>query len=190
MICFVSDVVLICLCQMSYWYVCVRCRNNMFCVRCGRTLNTDGQHMWRWTGFNAGLDLIVTYDSYKLTLKRSNLPDHEALTSTHKNRHIAYRYLCSVVHRKALQSTWPRGAHLNTQEQAHCLQVFVLCSLPVKRCNLPDHEALTSTHKNRHIAYRYLCSVVYPWSAAIYLTTRRSPQHTRTGTLPTGICAL
>jgi hypothetical protein len=77
----------------------------MFCVRCGRTLNTDGQHMWRWTGFNAGLDLIVTYDSYKLTLKRSNLPDHEALTSTHKNRHIAYRYLCSVVHRKALLST-------------------------------------------------------------------------------------
>ena len=29
----------------------------------------SGQHMWRWTGFNSGLDLIVTYDSFKLTLK-------------------------------------------------------------------------------------------------------------------------
>lgn len=66
---------------------------NRECLRCGRTLNSDGQHMWRWTGFNAGLDLIVTYDNYKLTLKRSNLPDHEALVSTHRNRHIAYRVM-------------------------------------------------------------------------------------------------
>jgi len=64
---------------------------NRECLRCGRTLNTDGQHMWRWTGFNSGLDLIVTYDSYKLTLKRNNASDHEALTSNHKKRHIVYR---------------------------------------------------------------------------------------------------
>ena len=28
------------------------------------------QHMWRWTGFNMGLDLIVTYDNGNLSLKR------------------------------------------------------------------------------------------------------------------------
>ena len=32
--------------------------------------------MWRWTGFNSGLDLIVTYDSFKLTLKVT-LDDNE-----------------------------------------------------------------------------------------------------------------
>ena len=65
--------------------------------RCGRTLNTDGQHMWRWTGFNSGLDLIVTYDSFRLTLKRNLASDHEALTSTHKKRHVAYRVtVCSM----------------------------------------------------------------------------------------------
>jgi len=64
---------------------------NRECLRCGRTLNTDGQHMWRWTGFNSGLDLIVTYDSFRLTLKRNIAVDHEALTSTHKKRHVAYR---------------------------------------------------------------------------------------------------
>jgi len=61
------------------------------CLRCGRTLNTDGQHVWRWTGFNSGLDLIVTYDNYKLTLKRNIVSDHEALTATHKKRHVSYR---------------------------------------------------------------------------------------------------
>jgi len=64
---------------------------NRECLRCGRTLNTDGQHMWRWTGFNSGLDLIVTYDSFRLTLKRNIAVDHEALTSTHKKRHVSYR---------------------------------------------------------------------------------------------------
>ena len=39
------------------------------CLRCGQTLNTDGQHIWRWTGFNSGLDLIITYDNYRLTMK-------------------------------------------------------------------------------------------------------------------------
>ena len=42
------------------------------CLRCGRTLNTDGQHIWRWTGFNSGLDLIITYDNYRLTMKVTN----------------------------------------------------------------------------------------------------------------------
>ena len=77
-------------------------------MRCGRTLNTDGQHIWRWTGFNSGLDLIITYDNYRLTMKVSGIftqnvgiyryyfqrnlaVDHEALTSTHKKRHVAYR---------------------------------------------------------------------------------------------------
>jgi len=64
---------------------------NRECLRCGRTLNTDGQHIWRWTGFNSGLDLIITYDNYRLTMKRNIAVDHEALTSTHKKRHVAYR---------------------------------------------------------------------------------------------------
>ena len=56
--------------------------------------------MWRWTGFNSGLDLIVTYDSFRLTLKRNIATDHEALTSTHKKRHVSYRYMlsCQVYH--------------------------------------------------------------------------------------------
>merc|ERR1719383_819631 len=59
--------------------------------RCGRILTVDGQHMWRWTGFNSGLDLIITYDHYRLSLKRNCLTEHEALLSNHSSRNIAYR---------------------------------------------------------------------------------------------------
>ena len=76
------------------------------CLRCGRTLNNSGQqHMWRWTGFNMGLDLIVTYDNGNLSLKRnlnsgsgasgsgtvSTNGEHEALLSNHKKRHVYFR---------------------------------------------------------------------------------------------------
>jgi len=74
------------------------------CLRCGRTLNVEGQqHMWRWTGFGMGLDLIVTYNLGYISLKR-NLGisassaggggaggEHEALLSNHKKRHVYYR---------------------------------------------------------------------------------------------------
>ncbi|XP_023346472.1 germ cell-less protein-like 1 isoform X2 [Eurytemora carolleeae] len=64
---------------------------NRECYRCGRILQVDGQHMWRWTGFNSGMDLIITYENYRLTLKRSGLSDHEALLSNHGSRNISYR---------------------------------------------------------------------------------------------------
>jgi hypothetical protein len=51
--------------------------------------------MWRWTGFNMGVDLIVTFDNWNLSLKRSlsstGSNEHEALLSNHKKRHISYR---------------------------------------------------------------------------------------------------
>ena len=55
--------------------------------------------MWRWTGFNMGLDLIITFDDYTISLKRSLTAsgnvEHEALLSNHKKRHIFYR-VCVV----------------------------------------------------------------------------------------------
>ena len=46
-------------------------------------------------GFNMGLDLIITFDNYTVSLKRSLASqghvEHEALLSNHKKRHIFYR---------------------------------------------------------------------------------------------------
>jgi BTB/POZ domain-containing protein 13 len=54
----------------------------------------DVKHIWRWTGFNMGLDLIVDYNNFSLTLKR-NMPgiynEHHAMIATHPKRKILYR---------------------------------------------------------------------------------------------------
>jgi len=64
---------------------------NKECYRCGRMLALEGQHMWRWTGFNAGLDLIITYVGHRISLQRNTLTDHAALISNHQTRIITYR---------------------------------------------------------------------------------------------------
>ena len=51
--------------------------------------------MWRWTGFNMGLDLIITFDNWNLSVKRSlhssGSTEHEALLSNHARRHFNYK---------------------------------------------------------------------------------------------------
>ncbi len=53
--------------------------------------------MWRWTGFNMGLDLIITYDNGNLSVKRSLQPsgstEHDALLSNHPKRHFNYKVI-------------------------------------------------------------------------------------------------
>lgn len=77
-------------------------------VRCGRTLHASGAgqtHMWRWTGFNLGLDLIVTLDAkLNLTLKRNHVSalspgggEHEALLDVRKWRRVAYKVSAACV---------------------------------------------------------------------------------------------
>ncbi|KAI8521895.1 Germ cell-less protein-like 1 [Branchiostoma belcheri] len=44
---------------------------NRHCMRCGRKLPKDGEYCWRWTGFNYGLDLLVTYTNGLLFLRRN-----------------------------------------------------------------------------------------------------------------------
>ncbi|NXO67874.1 GMCL1 protein, partial [Phainopepla nitens] len=42
-------------------------------MRCGRKLAKDGDYCWRWTGFNFGLDLLVTYPNRYIIFKRNTL---------------------------------------------------------------------------------------------------------------------
>ena len=65
--------------------------------------------MWRWTGFHMGLDLIVSFDNFTLTLKRnqsgSSANEHEALLSNNKKRIVMYRVT---------------AASTNEQKQVNC----------------------------------------------------------------------
>uniref|UniRef100_A0A672NC52 Germ cell-less, spermatogenesis associated n=1 Tax=Sinocyclocheilus grahami TaxID=75366 RepID=A0A672NC52_SINGR len=42
-------------------------------MRCGRKLTKDGDYCWRWTGFNYGFDLLVTYTNRFIIFKRNTL---------------------------------------------------------------------------------------------------------------------
>ena len=63
-------------------------------LRCGRTLNlrssSQQQHMWRWTGFHMGMDLVITYDNHVITIKRNHSSDHEAVLASTKKRHFLF----------------------------------------------------------------------------------------------------
>ncbi|ELU13473.1 hypothetical protein CAPTEDRAFT_183544 [Capitella teleta] len=42
-------------------------------MRCGRVLDKDGQYCWRWTGYNFGVDLLVSFNSRLIFFKRNTL---------------------------------------------------------------------------------------------------------------------
>ncbi|NXJ11757.1 GMCL1 protein, partial [Odontophorus gujanensis] len=42
-------------------------------MRCGRKLAQDGDYCWRWTGFNFGFDLLITYTNRYIIFKRNTL---------------------------------------------------------------------------------------------------------------------
>lgn len=88
-------------------------------LRCGRILTTNEKHMWRWTGFHYGLDLIMIADENSLSVKRNHRPEFEQLLSLQGVRHIIIRVSvyalneqkqitftqCSGIHRLALHKS-------------------------------------------------------------------------------------
>ncbi|CAL4238198.1 unnamed protein product, partial [Meganyctiphanes norvegica] len=61
------------------------------CTRCGRVLGNSGQHIWRWTGYNFGLDMVMTHDGSSLRLKRNHRTENVANLSHPSKRNIMYR---------------------------------------------------------------------------------------------------
>ncbi|GAB6024233.1 hypothetical protein CHUAL_008928 [Chamberlinius hualienensis] len=73
---------------------------NAVCFRCGRVIYTDRKHMWRWTGYNFGLDLVLSYERRCLNLKRNertNVSDHFNATHNHLRRNLMFRFTVASV---------------------------------------------------------------------------------------------
>ncbi|XP_063301653.1 germ cell-less protein-like 1 [Pelobates fuscus] len=61
-------------------------------MRCGRKLAKDGDYCWRWTGFNFGFDLLVTYTNRYIVFKRNTLVQPcSGSVSLQPQRNIAFR---------------------------------------------------------------------------------------------------
>lgn len=73
---------------------------NRDCLRCGRVLQADIQHSWRWTGFNFGFDIVITYKDGCFKLRRFQTSETESpgfqtnaqiIALRAKKRHLMYR---------------------------------------------------------------------------------------------------
>lgn len=83
--------------KCSWILSCYRAANvpeeafNRLCTRSGRVLSTNTQLSWRWTGYNFGLDLIMTHDNFMLKLRRNNRTESYTTINHHSKRQLMYR---------------------------------------------------------------------------------------------------
>lgn len=102
---------------------------NTICLRCGRTLSTDAHHVWRWTGYNFGLDLIVTYYRRIIKFKRNHRTDgdFQSSVSQQPRRYIMYKLtIASVDEQKQVTHSLSSGLQtvsLGRNEEVRVMQV-------------------------------------------------------------------
>lgn len=104
-------------------------------LRCGRTLTCKEKHMWRWTGFHYGLDLIMIADERTLAVKRNHRPEFEQLLSLQTIRHIIIRVtVYSLNQQKQIVYTQTSGIQrltLNKSEEVVLLNFPPEISFPL-----------------------------------------------------------
>ncbi|KAJ8675027.1 hypothetical protein QAD02_010813 [Eretmocerus hayati] len=61
------------------------------CFRCARCVDKAGEHVWRWTAFHFGLDLVVSLDSTTLRIKRYNRTETEHIKANHSKHNVIIR---------------------------------------------------------------------------------------------------
>uniref|UniRef100_A0A8W7PHM7 BTB domain-containing protein n=1 Tax=Anopheles coluzzii TaxID=1518534 RepID=A0A8W7PHM7_ANOCL len=72
----------------------IACEDRVFlesCIRCGRILNENVLHKWRWTGFHFGLDLLLSSDTRSLRIRRHHRTENERLLSLRVARQFLVR---------------------------------------------------------------------------------------------------
>uniref|UniRef100_A0A665UZ37 BTB domain-containing protein n=1 Tax=Echeneis naucrates TaxID=173247 RepID=A0A665UZ37_ECHNA len=105
-------------------------------MRCGRKLTKDGDYCWRWTGFNFGFDLLVTYTNRFIVFKRNTLSQPcGGAVSLQLRRHLAYRLrLASFDSRGKLVCSRSTGYQLLTLEKD---QEYVVMNLDSRLLSFP-----------------------------------------------------
>ena len=77
-------------------------------LRCGRILKKDGPYCWRWTGYNYGVDLLVSFSSRLLIFKRNTMSQScHGSVSLQTKRHVHYKLTVSTFN-KLGQTTYHR----------------------------------------------------------------------------------
>ena len=109
--------------------------------------------MWRWTGFNMGLDLIVTYDNGNLSLKRYVI--------------IIPMSVIRKIHGKVIDNSGGGPWVVICENPKICVEIKKLKTRIFRNLTSGssatgggavsangEHEALLSNHKKRHVYFR------------------------------------
>ncbi|XP_044000080.1 germ cell-less protein-like 1 isoform X2 [Gambusia affinis] len=122
-------------------------------MRCGRKLNKDGDYCWRWTGFNFGFDLLVTYTNRFIVFKRNTLSQPcGGAVSLQSRRHLAYRLrLASFDSRGKLVCSRSTGYQLLTLEKD---QEYVVMNLDSRLLSFPLYVCCNFLYTSPHSDHR------------------------------------
>ncbi|TKS84540.1 Germ cell-less protein-like 1 [Collichthys lucidus] len=118
-------------------------------MRCGRKLTKDGDYCWRWTGFNFGFDLLVTYTNRFIVFKRNTLSQPcGGAVSLQPRRHLAYRLrLASFDSRGKLVCSRSTGYQLLTLEKD---QEYVVMNLDSRLLSFPLYVCCNFLYTSPH----------------------------------------
>lgn len=126
------------------------------CLRCGRVLLNESEHVWRWTGYNFGLDFVWSCDGRVLKVKRNQRSDSEVMLSMQPRRHFMFRItLASLDEQRQIkhtQSTGMKSLSLFKNEEVVLMvmdsdlhfpvlvSVNILTTCPIAAQQLPSSE--------------------------------------------------
>lgn len=118
-------------------------------MRCGRKLTKEGDYCWRWTGFNFGFDLLVTYTNRFIVFKRNTLSQPcGGAVSLQPRRHLAYRLrLASFDSRGKLVCSRSTGYQLLTLEKD---QEYVVMNLDSRLLSFPLYVCCNFLYTSPH----------------------------------------
>uniref|UniRef100_A0A8C3G6W8 Germ cell-less, spermatogenesis associated n=1 Tax=Cyclopterus lumpus TaxID=8103 RepID=A0A8C3G6W8_CYCLU len=122
-------------------------------MRCGRKLTKDGDYCWRWTGFNFGFDLLVTYTNRFIVFKRNTLSQPcGGAVSLQSRRHLAFRLrLASFDGRGKLVCSRSTGYQLLTLEKD---QEYVVMNLDSRLLTFPLYVCCNFLYTSPHSDHR------------------------------------
>ncbi|XP_029300522.1 germ cell-less protein-like 1 isoform X1 [Cottoperca gobio] len=122
-------------------------------MRCGRKLTKDGDYCWRWTGFNFGFDLLVTYTNRFIVFKRNTLSQPcGGAVSLQPRRHLAFRLrLASFDSRGKLVCSRSTGYQLLTLEKD---QEYVVMNLDSRLLTFPLYVCCNFLYTSPHLDHR------------------------------------
>ncbi|XP_011307946.1 protein germ cell-less isoform X1 [Fopius arisanus] len=133
------------------------------CFRCGRCVEKPGEHIWRWTAFHFGLDLVVYLDTTSLRIRRNHRLDTDHITINQRKRNIIIK-VCLI--------------SLDEQRQIKHMQ-----DTGILRISLHKNEEKQIMVLDKQLSYPLYISVnmqvATPFAA---LTEEKSPNVTTLGT--------